>query len=287
MNRMNYSVVIALLWFFLLPFSLSAQKDCLAPDSIPSVTVCIEDYRSSAKTTAEMLNTIIQACWIGGDSVPDAPRIHIQMVPLAPGLYVDGTQIPPGFDAATLIRLNELLKAEVIPNCRTPYPEHIRRLPVILRYVPFSEAGHYPATTEGYGGWCDVVFVDWASCSQRNCTLDIQQSGVLDIAYFLALVAVPDASSPDYLAELWGFTAHEIAHAYGAVDGPRCPFYEDDHLLAPIAPVSDTYYWFGIAHLFKPGYHGIVWDAWHDACRDELCERLRCEVFNLDEAGEE
>lgn len=98
---------------------------------------------------------------------------------------------------------------------------------------------------------------------------------------FLALIAIPDADDPDYLTQLWGITAHEIAHTLGAIDGPRCPFYEDDELLVPIKCVSDTYYWFGMVGVFEAGWQGIIGDAWHDTCTDSLCDALRSDVFQF------
>jgi hypothetical protein len=205
--------------------------------------------------------------------------IEVAIEQLSENLYLDTTLIPDGFDRSTLIRLYDFLKEHVIADCRSPYPEQVNCLPVIVRYVPFTEEGQFPATTQGYAGWCDVVRVECPTLLEGTCRVSMSEPRPGWALAFLALVAIPD--NPDYLAQLWGFTGHELAHSVGAIDGPRHPFYEDDKLLAPVEPVSDTYYWFGIAGVFEPGWQGIIWDAWHDSCTDSLCEALRHEVFQI------
>lgn len=210
---------------------------------------------------------------------PPSAELYIQLEKLSEALYLDTSLIPHGFDRDTLVRLYNFLGEHVVPNCRTPFPEYCDRLPVIVRYVPFDEGGNFPETTEGFAGWCDVVFVDCLLPLEGCCSLNLTRQNPAEVMAFLALVAIPDVTSPDYLPQLWGFTAHEIAHTCGAIDGPRYPFYADDRLLAPVEAVSDTYYWFGIARPLEAGFRGVVWDAWNDTCADSLCAALHDDVF--------
>lgn len=201
---------------------------------------------------------------------------------LSEDLYLDTTLLPDGFDRDTLTRIFEFLKSHVIPDCRSPYFDDVCQLPVIVRYIPYHETGFFPETTEGHAGWCDAVWLNCLLPSTSPCTVSLSSINGSETSAFLALVAIPDTDDPDYLPQLWGITAHEIAHSLGAIDGPRFPFYEDDKLLAPIDPTSDTYYWFGIAGVFIPGWQGIIWDAWQDTCSDTVCNAFRAEVLLLD-----
>lgn len=212
-------------------------------------------------------------------SAQDISSCEIFLEQLSDTLYLDTVTIPDGFDDSTLIRLHDFLAANVIPDRRTPFQDEIGVLPVIVRYVAPTQTGQFPASTEGFAGLCDAVFIECDLPLEGDCYLSLPPDDETNA--FLVLIAIPEADSPDYQAMLWGFTAHELAHVWGAIDGPRCPFYEPDKLLAPIESVSDTYYWFGIAHMFEPGFQGSVWDAWQNTCHDALCDSLRTEVFQL------
>src|SRR5512134_601435 len=85
---------------------------------------------------------------------------EVALEQLSEKLYLDTTLIPDGFDRRTLIRLYDFLEAHVLPDCRSPYPEHVHRLPVIVSYRPFTQEGQFPATTQGFAGWCDVVIIE-------------------------------------------------------------------------------------------------------------------------------
>ncbi len=215
-------------------------------------------------------------------SAQDTAGCEVALEQLAETLYLDTTRVPDGLDHSTLIRLYDFLETQVIPDRCSPFLEYVRKLPVIVRYVPFSEDGQFPFTTQGYAGWCDLVYVDCAAPLEGHCFVSIsQQHGSPPTRVFLVLVALPDANAPDYSIQLWGITAHEIAHTLGAIDGPRYPFYEDDKRLAPVECVSDTYYWFGMAQVFEPGWQGLIRDAWQNTCAVSLCDALRQDVFQL------
>ena len=236
------------------------------------------------KMVLSFILMVYAALFVGHIAVDERPGCAVDLEQLSDVIFLDTRNIPPMFDRETLLRLYDFLQDEVIANCRTPFPNTARRLPVVIRYVEFTEGGTFPHTTEGFAGWCDVVCLHCYSgmmsgyCDAR-LTDDADCSGQ---QVFIVVIAVPQEDNPDYEMILWGITAHELAHSLGAIDGPRYPFYERDHLLAPIDPVSDTYYWFGIAHIFKPGWQGIVRDAWHNTCHDWRCVALRHTVFRLE-----
>lgn len=201
---------------------------------------------------------------------------------LTDDLYLDTTLLPDDFDKNMLVQLYKFLEAHVEPNIRTPFPDYINDLPVIVRYVPYTEEGYYPQTTEGFAGWCDVVIVSCNDILKGNCIASNLDDNTDSMLAFLTLIALPAEDIPDYDVQVWGITAHELAHTLGAIDGPRYPMYEDDKLIEPIYAVSDTYYWFGIASIFEKRWKGVVWDAWNDTCRDTICEELRTDIFNLE-----
>ncbi|MBL8161913.1 MAG: hypothetical protein JNJ61_08005 [Anaerolineae bacterium] len=208
------------------------------------------------------------------------PGCEVILEQLSAHLYLDTTAVPDQFDQDTLIRLFDFLEEHVVADCRTPFGEQAGALPVIVRYVAEDVEGEFPAASEGFAGLCDVVAVKCRLPLDGRCGVSLPGQDRDTTTAFLALITMPDMNEPDYQVQLWGFTAHELAHSFGAVDGPRCPFYEDDDLAAPIKAVSDTYYWFGRTHVFEAGYRGIVWDVWQSACGDSLCESLREEVFS-------
>jgi len=210
----------------------------------------------------------------------ETPSVDIALEQLSENLYLDTTTIPEGFDRDTLVRLVDFVQEQVIPDRCTLFPEQINTLPVVVRYVSSSDSDPFPAAAEGYAGMCDVVQVECLSPLDGLCHVSLSADNATQTAAFLAVITIPNGD--DYTAQLWGFTAHELAHIFGAIDGPRYPFYEDDKRLAPVEPVSDTYYWFGIAGVFRPGFKGIVWDAWQNTCTDALCDALRQQVFQLD-----
>jgi hypothetical protein len=205
-----------------------------------------------------------------------------ELVPLTDTLILDVTYIPPHYDIDILMRLYDFLSLHVVRDCRSPFNNLSDcEMPIIVRYVLDSQSGVFPKTTEGFAGLCDVI---WAQCDLTRigqCLLTAQrQCGDQEPAY-LAIITMPNEDDPRYLAKLWGITAHELAHTLGAVDGPLSPFYEYDKVLAPIAPLADTYYWFGAAYIFEPGYQGIVMDAWRHECQDAICQTLHDDVFRL------
>lgn len=233
------------------------------------------------KTSIFFLSILFIFCGYLSPQQQETPVSDVRLVALGDGLYLDTMTLPPGFDDATLARLFAFLKEHVIPDCRTTFGDPPGACPVIVRYVPREESGRFPDGTEGFAGLCDRVAVVCEGSLEGHCTLLAVEPSPGQTVALLALIAIPDPDDADYAAALWGFTAHELAHVLGAVDGPRCPFYDDDHRLEPVQEVSDTYFWFGIAGVFEAGFRGVVWDAWQNTCVHPLCEALRHEVFGF------
>jgi len=217
-----------------------------------------------------------------GEIASDASVCLADLVPLTDSLILDITYMPASYDTDILVRLYDFLSTHVLQDCRSPFSDMFDcEIPVIVRYVLDSQTGVFPETTEGFAGLCDVA---WAQCDLSQigyCWLSDESRWPDQMPAYLAIITIPDENDPYYLAKLWGLTAHELAHTLGAVDGPLSPFYEDDRVLAPIVPLADTYYWFGAAYLFEPGYQGIVLDAWSHQCDDAICQILHDDVFRL------
>ncbi|MCA9330893.1 hypothetical protein KC957_02500 [Candidatus Saccharibacteria bacterium] len=217
-----------------------------------------------------------------GEFASDANVCLADLLPLTDTLILDVTYIPSNYDTDILVRLYDFLAMYVVQDCRSPFSARFDcEMPVIVRYVPFDQIGVFPKTAASFAGLCDVI---WAQCDLSQigyCLLSDEGRWVDQEPAYLAIITTPDENDPHYLAKLWGLTAHEIAHTLGAVDGPLSPFYEHDNILAPIDPLADSYYWFGAAHLFEPGYQGIVLDAWSHQCRDTICQTLHDDVFRL------
>lgn len=204
------------------------------------------------------------------------------LAPLTDSLILDITYLPMNYDNDILVRLYNFLSMHVVRDCRSPFRDLFDcEMPIIVRYVPDYQSGFFPKTADGFAGLCDVI---WAQCDLKqigHCMLTAQREYVDQESAYLAIITMPNEDDPHYLAKLWGITAHEIAHALGAVDGPRSPFYERDHILASIDPLADAYYWFGAAYIFEPGYQGVILDAWSHQCHDAICQILHDDVFQL------
>lgn len=212
----------------------------------------------------------------------DITICRADLVPLTDSLILDISHMPPHYDIDILIRLYDFLSRHVVRDCRSPFNDQFDcEMPIIVRYVLDGQSGFFPKTTEGFAGLCDVI---WAQCDLTQvgyCLLTAQRQCTDQKPAYLAIITLPNEDDPRYLAKLWGITAHEISHALGAVDGPRSPFYERDHILASIDPLADAYYWFGAAYIFEPGYQGTVLDAWSHQCHDAICQTLHDDVFRL------
>ena len=172
------------------------------------------------------------------------------------------------------------------PHPDSPLVDWVGRVPVVVRYTT-DDTSLYPIGTEcfagltGLAGWRCTPLPDDAQ-ELRRCTLYAGDDDALfpgTEPIILVVVACDAAADCDHQREQIGFMIHELTHAWGAIDGLRCPFHEDHLPYQPLpADPTDAYWWFGVQGMFELQCDGLVVDAFAGDCAGcddpALCEAL-------------
>ncbi len=190
--------------------------------------------------------------------------------------------LPEDIDSAVLYRLFLFLEENVKKNVDSELAGYVDHYPVVLRFVGAQVVGRFPRSAETYGGM--IGLARWA-CDRS----EIPAGGALIHCAVWALdeqceetpnVIIAIITTTEDRNENLGLAAHELAHVFGAIDGPRCPSNEDYLPGSVTEPdASDSYWWYGVTGVFSLRPAGIVWEALGDRCAlsqaPEWCAELR------------
>lgn len=190
-------------------------------------------------------------------------------------LWVAQDGFPDALQPDTLYTLYTFLQSQVQAHEDSPLAAPAGDAPVVLRFVGDGAGRAFPDSAEGFAGL--TGYAAWR-CGPllpgetAFCQLSAERRGLERV-----IVVVVDGGLE--AKEMTGVVAHELAHALGAVDGPRCPAHEDYDPLARLGvDQSDSYWWYGAVGVFSYRPQGIVWAALNGGCAGcdapEICRAL-------------
>lgn len=193
--------------------------------------------------------------------------------------------LPPEIDLDTLVRLYDYLREHVDDSDDCQFLDYLEQTPIILQYRPHQPEMFFPHSTEGYAGMMGIASMHCLPHEENpdllTCLISPSTSETCKPDHIrLALVNIADYAPLNTVDMLWGFTVHELTHAFGSIDGARCPSYEEYVPRQKLPPdPSDAYWWFGVQGVFKLRPAGIFWKALTDQCAEstapDICRDLQ------------